>query len=154
MDGTTLSTFPITTTLSNIWSNSMQWYQSKIATIMHFHVSLRVQKNCRIRLCCATVCLCNSLTAEAYQTVFQSSSKFMVISAGPPSVTKGSGPTLLRYIVSRAVVDTLGSADTIKTKLMNLTSNIDEMDCDIKKFNKYVENQNNALIPLEKKTLP
>lgn len=91
-------------------------------------------------------CLCNSLTAEAYQTVFQSSSKFTLTFTGPPAFTEGSGSTLLRYIVSRAVVDTLASADTIKTKLMNLTSKIDEMDCDIEKFNEYVENQNNALI--------
>ena len=84
------------------------------------------------------VCLLNSLTEEAIQTVTIDHDQIDVNGFQ-------DGPLFLKHIISKSHIDTNATLSTVRMRLDSLDKQMEKMDHDIKAFNHYIKEQVDAL---------
>ena len=84
------------------------------------------------------VCLMNSLTEEAIQTVTIDHNEYTIDEFQ-------DGPLFLKHIITKSHIDTNATISTVRLRLDNLDAHMQKVDSNIKEFNHYVKEQIDAL---------
>ena len=84
------------------------------------------------------ICLMNSLTEEAIQTVTINHEQYTIDDFQ-------DGPLFLKTIIAKSHIDTNATISTVRLRLDNLDTHMEKIDSNIKEFNQYVKEQIDAL---------